>query len=381
MKRMAKKSFLNKGAATATAKIAETFQSASTENEGQAISRIPLACIQRNDKNTYALPKIDELAQLIKDHGQLEPAIVLQTGQDSYRLISGERRYQALKSINHPTIDAIVYTELSEIDEEIMLIAANAQREKTEVEKANEINRLYDLYSQKATEIPDFLKDKKTVANAVADTLDVSRSTVSRAVSVKALIPELQELISQGAVAVNSVNKFASYPEDLQKSVVEIIRSKESKNEKFTREDSDAIRKSFQKQLSQKESSIQHQQQEIDNLKKQLEAAKKKESVKKESGDKAPQEKAFREVAELQKIIDQKNQEIAALKEISPPPAVDIASIELESILTRLETSITTAFDSLGGIKPKIADNDAAKKTLQEKLNALAKLFNQLIDQ
>ena len=72
---------------------------------------------------------IDELAESIQALGQIEPATVreLFQGKYSFELLSGERRYRALKRLGRSTIRAVVAGDDS-VEGLVRLAAANSQR-------------------------------------------------------------------------------------------------------------------------------------------------------------------------------------------------------------------------------------------------------------
>lgn len=83
--------------------------------QGDRIIEIELAKIKPHEQNRDldGDQSIEELAESIRILGQLEPATVreLFQGEYSYELLSGERRYRALKKLGKQTIRAVVTSD------------------------------------------------------------------------------------------------------------------------------------------------------------------------------------------------------------------------------------------------------------------------------
>mgnify|MGYP000040164359 FL=1 len=104
-----------------------------------------------NNKNFYNVTAIEDLAQNIKENGLMHNIEVLDISNSEkreFRILSGERRYQAIKylretGIKFDTIPCKVIKGLNEIDEEIHLIKGNSDtRIISEEEKRKQIERL-----------------------------------------------------------------------------------------------------------------------------------------------------------------------------------------------------------------------------------------------
>lgn len=84
---------------------------------------------------------IDELASSIERDGLLSPLVVTKEG-DGYRIIAGERRYHALKKLNHQDIECRIISR-QERDYYRIAIIENLQRENLNpVEEAAALRRL-----------------------------------------------------------------------------------------------------------------------------------------------------------------------------------------------------------------------------------------------
>lgn len=221
-------------------------------NRRKDITPIPLSRILPNEKNSYSLENIDELANSIAVHGLLEPILVIPDGEN-YRLVSGERRYLAAKQAGYDPIEAIVLStvELESTDEEILLIVANSYRTKTSSEKAQEIARLTELYRQKEEEAPGFLQGLN-VTQMVANKMDVSPLTVTRALRLEKLIPEMQALVDEEQLSASAAEKYAKFSPQVQQDVAQYIREKTKRGETFAREEAAKLQKQLREEEKEK---------------------------------------------------------------------------------------------------------------------------------
>jgi len=125
---------------------------------------------------------LDELAASIREHGVLQPILVRPTGQNSYQLIAGERRWRASKQAGLETIPALI----EEIDDDTALeisIIENLQREDiSPLDEAAMYDRMVTEHGYSIRKLADKLgKDKGYVENRLrlADAPDEVRELVS----------------------------------------------------------------------------------------------------------------------------------------------------------------------------------------------------------
>ena len=125
---------------------------------------------------------LDELAASIREHGVLQPILVRPTGQNTYQLIAGERRWRASKQAGLETIPALI----EEIDDDTALeisIIENLQREDiSPLDEAAMYDRMVTEHGYSIRKLADKLgKDKGYVENRLrlADAPDEVRELVS----------------------------------------------------------------------------------------------------------------------------------------------------------------------------------------------------------
>lgn len=111
--------------------------------------------------------KIEQLTYSIKEHGVLQPIVLIEKS-GSYQIVAGERRYRAAKKAGLKTIPAVVRTA-SELQQLEIALVENIQREDLDpIEQALSIKRLHDDFSQGYDVIAKRLgKAETTLSNLV----------------------------------------------------------------------------------------------------------------------------------------------------------------------------------------------------------------------
>ncbi|MCC9167579.1 ParB/RepB/Spo0J family partition protein [Pontibacter harenae] len=137
----------------------------STLNEVNTIADIAIDQIQTNPyqpRTHFDQAALEELAESIKIQGIIQPITVRQLDQNTYQLISGERRYQASKMAGLTVIPAYI----RKADDQQMLEMAlieNIQRESLNaIEIALSYQRLLTECSLKQEELGDRVGKKRT---------------------------------------------------------------------------------------------------------------------------------------------------------------------------------------------------------------------------
>lgn len=157
------------------------------------ITPIPLGMIDTNWKNFYSVDFQEvDLAESIKISGLLTPLGVIAGPGGRWKLISGHRRYRALRYLRDTepdgrerwdTVPCVVYPSPEDADrEELMLIHANAQRIKNGSEIAKEAEKTLQILTrmkERGVELPGRMRDR------VAEALQVSSARLARLDAIK----------------------------------------------------------------------------------------------------------------------------------------------------------------------------------------------------
>lgn len=192
---------------------------------------IPKEKIVSNPKNEmYTQDGIEALKESIIINGLRHNLSVLyNSDNDTYRLVSGERRYHAISSMTDKEYNQLFPTgipckieksEITEIDEEIMLISANHDVRESSMEvKRWEVSRLKELYEAKKVK-----GEIKNINAEIAKQLNISERQARKYTTAEKLIPELSELLNNNGIDLNQADKFGKLDEDAQKSILTIIK-------------------------------------------------------------------------------------------------------------------------------------------------------------
>ena len=362
---------------------------------------IPKDKIIPNPKNEqYSQDGIEALKESILVNGLRHNLSVLYDEEtDLYRLISGERRYHAICQMtdkeyrnNFPAgiPCKIEKSDISAIDEEIMLISANHDVRESNMEvKRWEVSRLLELYEAKKLN-----GEIKNIHAEIANQLNISERQARKYTTAEKLIPELSELLNSNGIDLNQADKFGKLDEDAQKTILSIIQKNGTIEnaefqsiKKLSEERADEARE-YKKQLDSATREIEDKQHTIELLEQKInnfqngdktstdQEPNKDDMVKfaMQAKEKAEREKAKME-AQVEKLKQQQKEKEQRQTSISDSELKRINSIaKLEQSLNLLENN----FDVLKNNKA-IIRNDAELKIRVEILkNRLVDLIENL---
>lgn len=139
------------------------------EKGKMTIEYIPIEYIRPNPyqpRTKFSQSALDDLANSIKEYGVLQPINVRKFSENSYELISGERRLRASKIAGLIEIPALV-NEVVELDSALMALIENIQRENLNfIEEAESYNQLISIHNITQEQIARKVgKNQSTVAN------------------------------------------------------------------------------------------------------------------------------------------------------------------------------------------------------------------------
>lgn len=171
-----------------------------------------------SDNNFYGIREIEELAESIRESGLMHNLVVRKKEDGKYEILSGERRYRALLSLNITKVPCQV-KELNDVDSELLLIKANAeQRELTPTEKIETVNRLEKLYKQKKANGEEIPKGK--LRDVIGKDIGLSGTQVGRYQKVdKKVIGPLKEKLDKGAITLNQAETLSKLSASEQEEI------------------------------------------------------------------------------------------------------------------------------------------------------------------
>lgn len=186
-----------------------------------------------SENNFYGIREIEELAESIKLNGLMHNLVVRKLEDGKYEIISGHRRFHAMKTLEFEKIPCQV-KNASNLDSEIMLIQANAQqRETTHLEKMKAIERLTELYKQKKENGEEIPKGK--TRDLIGKDIGLSGVQVGRYKKVsEKLIEPLKSKLDDGNITLTQATTLSGLKENEQEIILDQIRylgTKDSKQE------------------------------------------------------------------------------------------------------------------------------------------------------
>ena len=338
---------------------------------------IPKEKIISNPKNEkYSQDGIDALMESILINGlRHNLSVIYDADNDTYRLVSGERRYHAICKMSDKEYNTLFPTgipckveksNLTEIDEEIMLISANHDVRETSMEvKRWEVSRLKELYEAKK------LKGEiKNINAEIAKQLNISERQARKYTTAEKLIPELSDLLNANGIDLNQADKFGRLDEDAQKSILEILKKNGNIDnaefqsiKKLSEERAQEAKKYKQEleeaanQIKEQEQTVKHLEQRILQLEKNAVASKTKEDLEEEirfiteAKNRAERERAKLET-NIEKIKQQQKEKEMRKTQISDAELKRINSIaKTEQALSLLESNFDVLKNNKSVIK------------------------------
>ncbi len=155
------------------------------------IARIPVEQIKVNPKQPrrdFEEQAMQELAESIRLHDVIQPVTVTKIGQNSYQLISGERRLRASKLAGLKDIPAYIRTADSQGILEMALLE-NLQRE--------DLNAIEIALSYR-----QLMDECGLTQEQVAERMKKERSTVANYLRLLKLPPDVQKAVRDGQISM-----------------------------------------------------------------------------------------------------------------------------------------------------------------------------------
>ncbi len=192
---------------------------AEKQNTAQTVVNIPVDKIVENEQNAaiFDMTDIDELANEISENGFHGAIEVIRKKEGNYEIISGHRRFRALKLNGVKEIPCIIL-DVDDTDDEKklrLLITSNVfNREISPLSLAKAIN---------VAEKRIFSKQKGDTRKALAEFFNKSESQIHKYKVLVNLIPELQELLEKKILSYSSLSEIAVKSEEEQKKYYDIV--------------------------------------------------------------------------------------------------------------------------------------------------------------
>lgn len=150
------------------------------------------------------------LAESIQTQGQLTPVIVRQTTDGTYQLLSGHKRYMALKMLSYKYIKSVVVNANDEAAFDI-LVQANIQRKTA---KPSELASVYSAYLK-------LRRNREKTIDELCGMFDVSKKTMYRYANMSRLNKGFYPLIDNKKINVKFIEPLGKLTDKQQTSLLE----------------------------------------------------------------------------------------------------------------------------------------------------------------
>lgn len=168
-----------------------------------------IAVSPHQPRKNFAEAELLELAGSIKEHGVLQPLLVVEKEDGGYELISGERRLRAARLADLPAVPVIVKELVNHQRLEVALIE-NVQRE--------DLNPVEEAYAYKRL-IEEFGFTQEQVAQKVGK----SRPAIANAVRLLELPAKVQAALSDKKISAGQARALLSISN--QKQQLDLLNS------------------------------------------------------------------------------------------------------------------------------------------------------------
>lgn len=208
----------------------------SADDTAASFREIPISSITANRRQPRSRFDEEAMAALtasIRELGVLQPVLVRSSGNGTYELIAGERRWRASRRAGLSTIPAIVRTADDTASLE-QAIVENVQRE--------DLNPM-----DEAAAYQQLIEDFHLTHDEVATRVGKSRSAISNALRLFQLPPTIQRLVAEGALSAGHARALLGTPD---RAFQEALAKRAVAESLSVREVEDAVRE--RNELAQK---------------------------------------------------------------------------------------------------------------------------------
>ena len=223
-----------------------TTQNAAQTESAYRVEKIDAERIIPNEKNFYSIEGVEEMANSLAVSDHMPPLEVVDNGDGTYRLISGERRLSAtlcrirrgeLEKATLPCHILPAFTAKGALSAEqvemLHIILANNYRQKTALDQLNEVRQMEPI----ARAIYADAKEKGALAESegsslnmrfrtffAKEILDISEAKLQRLQSLTKLTEKARKAFDEGLIGKTVAAQMASLSPEEQDNIVYKIR-------------------------------------------------------------------------------------------------------------------------------------------------------------
>jgi ParB family chromosome partitioning protein len=169
---------------------------------GATLTMMPIAKIKPNPwqpRKIFKEEYLQELASSIKEHGILQPLVVVPMGDGNYQIIVGERRWRASQLAGITEVPVIVRDAMEEQQKLELALIENIQRHNLDpIEEAQAYQQLIEQY--------------KMTQEEVAKKMGKGRTTVTNMLRLLTLPLKIQRAVAEGTISEGHARPIISLP-------------------------------------------------------------------------------------------------------------------------------------------------------------------------
>jgi len=197
----------------AYAKDISSIDASELEAQGVRIVEIEVSSISPNPfqpRKYFDEEALRELSESIKEHGLLQPIVVIEKG-DGYMLIAGERRLRAHTLADLPLIKAIIAdVDIDEIRLRELALIENIQRENLNpIELANSYAELIEVHGIRHEDLSEIVHK--------------SRSQITNTMRLLTLSDYAQKQVAEGNISQGHAKVLVGLDAPKQKRMIDTI--------------------------------------------------------------------------------------------------------------------------------------------------------------
>ncbi len=196
--------------------IDESFDpTAAQEGQVSELRSLPVTSIEADPdqpRRHFDEEAIDELAQSVKEHGVIQPIIVIRKGE-GYQIVAGERRFRAATKAGLEKIPALVRSLTNQHKLELSLIENLQRRDLNVIETATAYAKLRDQFN--------------LTNEQIGERVHKSPSAVNNTMRLLKLPKEVQYLVAEGELTEGQVRPLIARDADFVLKLIPRIIAEE----------------------------------------------------------------------------------------------------------------------------------------------------------
>ena len=194
--------------------IDETFDPTALQDEKvselRELSLTSITADPEQPRRTFDEDALNELAASVKEHGVIQPIIVIRKG-DGYQIVAGERRYRAATKAGLEKIPAIIRSLTDQNKLELSLIENLQRRDLNVVETATAYAKLRDQFN--------------LTNEQIGQRVNKSPSAVNNTMRLLKLPKEVRTLIAEGKLTEGQARPLVNAdPETVEAILPQILK-------------------------------------------------------------------------------------------------------------------------------------------------------------